>query len=237
VVAVSRAPAAAAALAFAAAVQLGPAATWLPGVRRRLAPSLTGPMPSGQVALSFDDGPHPQGTPAVLDALDEMGARATFFVLGEQARRYPDVVVETARRGHEVALHGDRHDYLIGRTPWAAAADLARGRDTIGELLGAAPARWRPPYGVLSGPALLAAHRLHLRPVLWSAWGRDWRACATPESVVADLWRGTVDGGTLLLHDSDVTSAPGSWHTTAGALPLLAERLRAHGLAVQPMPR
>jgi peptidoglycan-N-acetylglucosamine deacetylase len=100
-----------------AAVQVGPAATWLPPLRRALAPSLEGRGPAGTVAVSFDDGPHPDGTPAVLDALDALDWRATFFVLGEQVRRYPELVTETVRRGHAVALHGDSHRYLIGRTP------------------------------------------------------------------------------------------------------------------------
>jgi peptidoglycan/xylan/chitin deacetylase (PgdA/CDA1 family) len=188
------------------------------------------------VAVTFDDGPHPQGTPAVLDALDALGWRATFFVLGEQVRRYPQIVQETARRGHAVALHGDSHRYLIGRSPGAAVRDLRRGRDTLAELLGEAPLWWRPPYGVLSGPSLAAALALRLRPVLWSAWGRDWRPGATPAGVVAELLAGRTDGGTLLLHDSDLMSAPGSWRTTVAALPILAEKLSDRGLITDRWP-
>jgi peptidoglycan-N-acetylglucosamine deacetylase len=217
-----------------AAVQLGPAASWLPAVRRMLKPSLEGSTPPGSVAVTFDDGPHPDGTPAVLDALDALGWRATFFVLGEQARRYPQIVQETARRGHVVALHGDGHRYLIGRSPGAAVRDLRRGRDTIAELLGEPPLWWRPPYGVLSGPSLAAALALGMRPVLWSSWGRDWRAGATPAGIVADLFAGRTDGGTLLLHDSDLMSAAGSWRTTVAALPMLAEKLGDRGLITYP---
>lgn len=216
-----------------AAAQVGPAATWLPLLRRALVPALCGHGAPGSAALTFDDGPHPEGTPAVLDALDRLGWRATFFVLGEQTRRHPQVVRDAFARGHEIALHGDAHRYLIARWPRDAVADLRRGRDTLADLLGAPPLWWRPPYGVLSGPALLAARALGLRPVLWSAWGRDWRADATPGQVVDDLFAGRVDGGTLLLHDSDVTSAPGSWRTTVAALPLLAEALARDGIRVR----
>jgi peptidoglycan/xylan/chitin deacetylase (PgdA/CDA1 family) len=218
----------------AATVQVGPAATWLPAVRR-WTPGLTGRGPAGSVAVTFDDGPHPVGTVAVLDALDALGWRSTFFVLGAQARAYPDIVREAVRRGHEIAVHGDEHRYLIARTPRQAVDDLTRARDTVGDIVGAAPRWWRPPYGVLSGPALLAAGRLGLRPVLWSSWGRDWRAEATPGSVVADLAAPGLDGGVLLLHDSDVTSAPGSWRTTVAALPVLAERVQAASLHVRPL--
>ena len=228
---------AAATVAAAAATQIGPAGSWLPGLRRRVTPWLEGPMDRGNVAVTFDDGPHPDGTPAVLDELDRLGWTATFFVIGEQVRRYPDVVRETMRRGHRIGLHGDRHEYLIRRSPAAAWQDLARSRDVTGEVTGSDVTWWRPPYGVLSGPSLLAARRLKVRPVLWSAWGRDWRSLATPESVVGDLESGRLDGGTLLLHDSDVMSAPGSWRTTVAALPLLADRLRARGLQVQALPQ
>ena len=217
---------------MAVAVQVGPAATWLPRVRRALAPSLLGRGDLSSVALTFDDGPHPDGTPAVLDALDELGWTATFFVLGAQARRHPEVVAETVRRGHEIAVHGDEHRYLIARPPWAAYDDLRRAVDSVADITDSAPRWWRPPYGVLSGPALVAAHRLGLQPVLWSAWGRDWRAGATPRSVVDDLLASPPGGGTLLLHDSDVTSASGSWRTTVAALPLLAERMEASALRV-----
>jgi peptidoglycan/xylan/chitin deacetylase (PgdA/CDA1 family) len=214
----------------AAGAQVGPAATWLPVVRRTLTPSLLGRGDPSSVAMTFDDGPHVQGTPAVLDALDRLGWTATFFVLGVEARRHPDVVRETERRGHEVALHGDEHRYLIARAPWTAYDDLARARDSVADITGVGARWWRPPYGVLSGPGLLAARRLQLQPVLWSAWGRDWREDATAASVVANLTASPLSGATLLLHDSDVTSAPGSWRTAVAALPLLAERVDAQRL-------
>lgn len=220
-------------MGVAAAVQVGPGATWLPSVRRRLTPGLDGRGRRGSVAITFDDGPHPEGTIAVLDQLDAMSWAATFFLVGSEVRKHPDVVAEIVRRGHEVGVHGDEHRYLIARSPRAAARDLAAATDSIGQAGGVVPRWWRPPYGVLSGPALLAARRLGLRPVLWSSWGRDWRAEATPKSVVDDLCAGggaRVDGATMLLHDSDVTSALGSWRTTVAALPLLADRLHREGL-------
>lgn len=220
-----------AAVGLAAAVQVGPAASWLPPVRRRLTPGLDGRGRRDGVAITFDDGPHPDGTPAVLDALDELSWPATFFLLGSEVRRHPEIAKEIVGRGHEIGVHGDEHRYLIARTPAATGHDLQSAIDTIAAATGVMPGWWRPPYGVISGPALVAARRHRLRPVLWSTWGRDWRAEATPHSVVAHLCRDDIAGATMLLHDSDVTSSPGSWRTTVDALPLLAERLRDKALS------
>jgi peptidoglycan/xylan/chitin deacetylase (PgdA/CDA1 family) len=223
------------AAAVAVASQVLPAATWIPGVRIRLAPALAGLGRPGHLALTFDDGPDAASTPQFLHALDDLGWRATFFVLGEQLRRAPGLLRDLSAAGHEIGLHGDRHRYLLARTPAAARDDLTRGRDAVGDLIGHPPAWFRPPYGVLSGSGQLAARRLHLRPVLWSAWGRDWRAEATAASVLDDLTAGVLDGGTALLHDSDVTSVPGAWRAALGALPLLAEEAARLGLTVGPL--
>jgi peptidoglycan/xylan/chitin deacetylase (PgdA/CDA1 family) len=204
-------------------------------LRRRALPGLAGMGRPDHVALTFDDGPDPASTPAVLEVLARLGWRATFFMLGEMAWRAPGVAAEVAAAGHEVALHGDAHRNLLRRTPSQVARDLRRGRDRVTAASGQQPTWYRPPYGVLTGPALLHAARLGLRPVLWTAWGRDWRAAATPASVSDDVLRGVVAGGTVLLHDADCTSAPGAWRSTVGALPLLAERLEAAGLRVGPL--
>lgn len=219
-----------------AAVQILPASTWLPPVRR-LVRSLSSPMSSGTVAITFDDGPHPQGTPAILDALDSLGWTATFFMLGSQVRRYPDVAAEVARRRHAVALHGDDHRYLLGRGFRDCYDDMARGLDSVAEVTGVTPSWWRPPYGVLSTTALAAARRLRLTPLLWSTWGRDWRADTTGAEIADTVSRGRIDGGTVLLHDSDVTSSTGSWRRTLDALPLVDERLRQLDVVPQPLPR
>jgi len=220
------AAAAAGALSLAGAVHAGPALTWVPAVRRRLAPGLHGLGRPGHVALTFDDGPDPTSTPAFLAALDRLGWRATFFMLGSMAAAAPGLAAEVAAAGHEVALHGHRHRNHLALTPRQVATDLGRGLDAVAGATGERPAWHRPPYGVVSGPGWVASRRLGLPVVLWSAWGRDWRARATPASVVADLATARAEpaGPTVLLHDSDCTSAPGAWRSALGALPLLAEQ-------------
>lgn len=187
------------------------------------------------VALTFDDGPDPESTPAFLTELDRLGMRATFFMLGTMARRAPGLVAEVAAAGHEVAVHGDEHRNMLRRFPGAAADDVRRCRDTLAELTGIMPAWFRPPFGILSYGALRGAKRVGLATVLWTTWGRDWRKEATPESVTADVLRRYVAGGTVLLHDSDCESYAGSWRSTLGALPRLADAFAERDLTVGPV--
>lgn len=206
-----------------------PALCGVLGIARRM------DLGSDAVGLTFDDGPHRLGTPAILDALATAGARATFFVVGEQARREPGLVREIAAAGHRLAVHGDRHRPLVLVGPRALRADLDRCAQLVAELAGAAPARYRPPYGVFTPAALLEARRRGWTPLLWSAWGCDWRARATPASIAARATRRVGAGDVVLLHDADHYSASGSWRATAAALPPLLDELAARGLrAVAP---
>jgi peptidoglycan/xylan/chitin deacetylase (PgdA/CDA1 family) len=228
--------------AVGALAQAVPMVTSLGPVRAAVWPRLTGLGDPGHVALTFDDGPDPASTPQFLDALDEAGVHATFFLLGRMVQQAPWLARRIADAGHEVALHGWAHRAHIAVSPAQTLRDLRQGRDEVASAVGRAPTWYRPPYGVATAATFSACRRLGLRPVLWSAWGRDWTASATPESVFHTVVRDLRGGGTVLLHDSDCTSKPLSWRSTLGALPLLLEHcaeqgwkvgpLREHGLAV-----
>jgi peptidoglycan-N-acetylglucosamine deacetylase len=214
------------------AVNAAPSLLALSWLGRHVTPGLAGVGAPGRVALTFDDGPDPASTPLLLAELDRLGWRATFFMLGEMARQAPGLAAEVAAAGHEIGVHGDRHRSQLRLLPNVIAADTARAREVIAAATGVEPAWFRPPYGTLSLGGLRAARRLGLRTVLWTAWGRDWRADATGATVAADVLDGFVDGGTVLLHDSDCTSAPQSWRSTLAALPMLADGFAARGLRV-----
>ncbi|MER5755163.1 polysaccharide deacetylase family protein [Streptomyces sp. NPDC002088] len=136
-------------------------------------------------------------------------------------------------------MHGWLHHPLLLRSPRATYDDFGRARDTVAAVTGRRPTLFRPPYGVMSTSAHLAARRLDLTPVLWTCWREDWRARATPESVHRAVTADLDGGGTILLHDSDCTSAPGAWRSALGALPRILDtcmergydvgRLRDHG--------
>ena len=148
-------------------------------------------------ALTFDDGPHAQGTPAVLDVLAAAGVRATFFLVGEQLRRNPALGGEIVAAGHAVGLHCDRHRNLLRLTPRQVGEDIERAQATIEDLTGRTPALYRPPYGILNSSALRLARRRGWRTLLWSAWGRDWEARATPASIASRVTDGAGEGSVL----------------------------------------
>ncbi len=232
-----RAVYAAAPVVVAALAHIGPAVTWLPELRRRRFPGLAGQGDAGHVALTFDDGPDPVSTPRVLDALDGLGVRATFFFLGENVARWPAVAGDAVRRGHELAVHGWSHGRPWLPSPGRDVREVLRAAHVVGEVAGQAPRWYRPPYGILTAGRWTAARRAGLRPVLWTAWGRDWREDATPASVRATVTAALRGGGTILLHDTDHTSAPGSWRATLGALPGIVRDCHEAGLEVGPLGR
>jgi peptidoglycan-N-acetylglucosamine deacetylase len=203
----------------AAAPVAPPIATWF-GIPLRL--------PGRGLAITFDDGPHPEGTPAVLAELDRAGVRATFYLVGEQVARYPALTAEIAAAGHEIGIHGHRHTLLLRRSPAALRDDLDRAGAVIGEASGVQSLSYRPPYGVFSLAGLRLA-RERWAPLLWSHWGRDWEAKATGSSIAALATRDLGPGAVVLLHDSDAYSVTGSWRQTVAALPAVLEAALATG--------
>jgi peptidoglycan-N-acetylglucosamine deacetylase len=222
-------------VAGAVAIHTAPSLIALSSIGRHVAPSLAGVGTRGHVALTFDDGPDPGSTPAVLDALDALGWRATFFMLGDMVRQAPALAAEVAAAGHEIGVHGDQHRTLLRLGPRTTHDDIRRARDEIQAATGVEPEWYRPPFGTLSLSGLLAARALGLKVVLWTAWGRDWRSDATGDSVARDVLDGFVDGGTVLLHDSDCTSASECWRATLDSFPMLGKGFADRGLVVGPV--
>ncbi len=226
------------ALAVAAATAAGwtgPALLRAQVLRTAVCPRLAGLGRPNSLALTFDDGPDPHGTPAVLDALDRLSWTATFFMLGVQVQQYPEVAARVVAAGHEAAVHGFSHRNHLARGPGDVRRDVARAAAVVTAATGMRPTWFRPPYGVLTLGSLAAARRAQLQPVLWTAWGRDWQA-RSPAQVVGTVGRQLRPGATVLLHDSDcVAPVAGSWQTTIQALPRLAELADRLGCTVGPL--
>jgi peptidoglycan/xylan/chitin deacetylase (PgdA/CDA1 family) len=209
--------------ALASVVPWVPAVSTIAPMRRRILPRLAGRSPERHIALTYDDGPDHASTPAFLDLLEAYDVRATFFLLGAHVAEHRGLVEDMVARGHELGVHGWDHQCLAWKRPGTLVGELLRARDVVGEIIGRSPRWYRPPYGVLTAEGLFAAARADLRVVLWSAWGRDWERAVTAEQVAHRVNRTLRPGGTVLLHDTDRTSAPGSWRATLGASRLLLE--------------
>jgi peptidoglycan/xylan/chitin deacetylase (PgdA/CDA1 family) len=161
------------------------------------------PAGSARVALTFDDGPHPVTTRRVLETLAPTRHRATFFVLGEKARRHPDVVREIHAGGHTLALHGDTHDRLHSfRMPGSVRDEIVRAQAAVEAATGARPRFFRPPLGHTSVTTVRGALLAGVTLIGWSSRGFDGIRGRSPEAVVARVGRTLIDGAIVMLHDA-----------------------------------
>lgn len=181
-----------------------------------------------RVALTFDDGPDPQRTPAVLDLLARQGVRATFFVVGARAEAHPELVRRMATEGHVVGNHSYTHSWRfplrsLGRT----MEELRRTGEVLHRITGRQPRLFRPPFGVTNPTIARAVRRLGLDPVGWSIRSLDTMG-QSPERVAARILRRLHPGAVILLHDR----CAGSERLVG----LLVEGLRSRGLEPVTLP-
>ena len=182
--------------------------------------------------FTFDDGPDPDGTPEVLDALEAADIRATFFLVGEQVEAHPELASEIASRGHEIQAHC--YDHQPHRLLDDPAHDLWQTIEAIFKATGVAPTMQRPPYGRFSPASHAACLQAGLQPVYWSAWGEDWEDIG-PDRIADFAVRDLSDGVVILLHDSARYAHRPSARATAAAIPLIAAALADPGLAPRPI--
>lgn len=204
---------------------------WSPSRRRRWrqVPGLESVPPAAGAVLTFDDGPDPDCTPAVLAALAAAKAKATFFVLGTHALESPELIRSMAEQGHEVALHGmthRRHDVL---GPADAENELEAGIEAIEGAGGKRPSWYRPPFGASSPTLAALCEKLDLGLAYWTAWGQDWED-SSPTRIAGLVERDLRPGAIVLLHDSARYAQRADAAATAGAVPLIAAAAHNAGL-------
>ncbi len=174
-----------------------------------------------ELALTFDDGPDPATTPAVLDALADAGTHATFFVVLPLAQAHPEMLRRILAEGHEVAPHAVKHRHAWLRTPWSAALEPVRAARRLAELTGQPARYYRPPHGAYTLATLLGLRWAGLLGVHWSVEGRDWKPDSTPKRSVRHVMAHVHPGAVVVLHDAGVGA-----RITVPALPELLRRLQ-----------
>lgn len=192
----------------------------------------------GNVALTFDDGPDPRFTPALLDVLADLDVPATFFLVGRRAERHPELVARILREGHVVASHSWSHPDPRKRTFAQLVREYGRGRRAVEAAAGAPVRMFRPPMGEIGRSSVTAAAVCGLHPWLWTRDPRDWLPGRTTEEILDDL--GVLRAGdVVLLHDG--IELPQSDEAldrsaTVAAVPELVRRVRTAGLALVSLP-
>ena len=187
------------------------------------------------VSITFDDGPNPRATPRILDVLRREGVRATFFVLGRHAERWPELVRRAALDGHQLGNHGYFHRKLHRRSPGYVRDDLTRGTEQIVRASGVRPRHFRAPHGFRSPWVTPIAASLGQRTVGWSLGVWD-SARPGADVIAARTLEGMHAGSILLLHDGDGYDPEGDRSQTAEALPAILDGLRGRGFRFTTLP-
>jgi peptidoglycan/xylan/chitin deacetylase (PgdA/CDA1 family) len=217
-----------------AAASLWPRGSWVGANLLRLPAGSPGE--SSEIALTFDDGPHPGITPRVLDLLDTAGMRATFFVIGRRARAHPDLVAEIARRGHRVENHTDTHPNLFACYPAGLLRrEIERAQESIAAAAGRRPRLFRAPAGLRNPFLDWVLYRSGLRLVSWTRRGFD-AVEKRPAAIAHRLLGGLAPGDILLLHDGRATDPPAGNPVVLEVLPRVLDALAARGLRSVPIP-
>lgn len=153
-----------------------------------------------KIALSFDDGPHPKLTPKILDILDKYDIKATFFVIGINARYYPEALKETVRRGHEIANHTFTHPSLSHTDENSLISEICQCQKEIYGLTGVSTSLFRPPEGFIKGSVETAVSALDYKVILWDIDTRDW-AHTPSDAIYRNVVGNIKSGDIILMHD------------------------------------
>jgi peptidoglycan/xylan/chitin deacetylase (PgdA/CDA1 family) len=202
------------------------AATWLGA-------AVTSAGAERRVSLTFDDGPDPDYTPRILDALARRDVRATFFLVGGRARALAGVARSIADAGHDVANHTESHVNLWLTPPRRTREEIVRAQRSIAEATGDRPVFFRPPWGKMNAAALRVCDEERLTPVLWNIRGEGflWRPSA--ERMAREVVSRGEPGAIICLHDRG--GFPDTPARVLQALPAIIDGLRDRGLDPVPL--
>ncbi|HTP78989.1 MAG TPA: polysaccharide deacetylase family protein [Bacteroidota bacterium] len=198
---------------------------------RVLFPSIVCETNSASVHLTFDDGPHHEATPRVLEILRKYDVKATFFVVGDNVLKFPDIVREAHKMGHMIANHSLTHQNLFLRGRPFVLSGIRRCNEIVSQTVGVIPSNFRPPRGLFDSTTLRAASDLGTTFTLWSVDSRDFETYNSRRNAEFVINK-THPGSIVLLHDNEATS-PG----VRDFLPRVLEGLLARNFSFEPLPR
>ncbi|HPT83994.1 MAG TPA: polysaccharide deacetylase family protein [Limnochordia bacterium] len=192
---------------------------------------------SNKVAITFDDGPSREFTPAILDILREYDVPATFFMVGSHVEKYPDIARRIVEEGHAVGNHTQNHRNLPTLSTIELQKELMDATAVIAEVTGEYPLYVRPPRGMYDARFRRMAKLLGQEIVLWSISTRDWRFGVTASYIERLVERQVRGGDIILFHDSGalLRNEGGDRRATVMALPRVIEIIRAKGLEIVPL--
>jgi peptidoglycan-N-acetylglucosamine deacetylase len=154
---------------------------------------------SSKIAFTFDDGPNPIYTPQLLDLLKINNIKATFFVVGSKAEKYPELIARMQAEGHLIGIHNYVHRSNWVMDPWTIRRQLKKSATIIERITGERPIYYRPPWGLLTLFDFLLLKQYKI--ILWSIMAEDWRSKGGSEKIRTKLIRGIKNGDVILLHD------------------------------------
>ncbi len=175
------------------------------------------------VALTFDDGPNPKITPQILNVLDRHQVKATFFLVGKEAMKRPDLVREILKRGHQIGMHSQNHRYSWFVSPWRTWQEWNECADTLERIIGQEVQWMRPPWGTFNLATWLWMKRHGKLAVLWTGEGHDWQVRRTPEEIAKRIFSKANEGSIIVMHDNG--GDPGAPEHTLEALELVCAGL------------
>jgi len=153
------------------------------------------------VAMTYDDGPHPQNTPRLLDMLRARNIKATFYVIGRNVDLYPAITRRIVAEGHEIGNHTYTHGNMTKMSDAKVRLELNKCRDSIAKATGVKPRTLRPPYGALKQSQRSWIHSEYGYPtIMWAVDPRDWQRPG-PSVVTSRILSGTTPGAIVLAHD------------------------------------
>ena len=204
--------------------------TWDIQILKRLFPSILCNVVDESIHLTFDDGPHPVATPLILQKLTELNIRATFFLLGQNVQKFPDLVQQIHSDGHQIGNHTFTHTNLLFKNKTFLRDEILRTKEVLETTIGTHSHFFRPPYGYFDWTTLRVLHELGLTCVLWSIDSKDYKLNSV--SNISDrVMQNTANGSILLFHDNIETSKRVQTY-----LPILLDTLLRKGFNFKTLP-